>query len=62
MSAHYKQPLDWNDKLWQDPVKYTIQKWYDGVDKNKYFSPQSIKKKLLEKTVKIPDEILKPFI
>ena len=28
MSAHYKQPLDWNDKLLED-CKNTIEKWYD---------------------------------
>ena len=28
MSAHYKQPLDWNDKLLND-CKNTIEKWYD---------------------------------
>jgi len=28
MSAHYKQPLDWNDKLLED-CKNTINKWYN---------------------------------
>ena len=28
MSAHYKQPLDWNDKLLED-CKNTIEKWYE---------------------------------
>ena len=28
MSAHYKQPLDWNDKL-LDECKNTIEKWYN---------------------------------
>ncbi len=28
MGAHYKQPLDWNDKLLND-CKNTIEKWYD---------------------------------
>ena len=28
MSAHYKQPLDWNDKLLED-CKNTIDKWYE---------------------------------
>ena len=28
MSAHYKQPLDWNDKLLED-CQNTIEKWYD---------------------------------
>ena len=27
MSAHYKQPLDWNDKLLNDCYN-TIDKWY----------------------------------
>ena len=28
ISAHYKQPLDWNDKLLED-CKNTINKWYN---------------------------------
>ena len=28
MSAHYKQPLDWNDKLLNE-CKNTIEKWYN---------------------------------
>jgi cysteinyl-tRNA synthetase len=28
MSAHYKQPLDWNNKLLED-CKNTIEKWYE---------------------------------
>ena len=28
MSAHYKQPLDWNEKLLED-CKNTIDKWYE---------------------------------
>ncbi len=47
MSAHYKQPLDWNDKLLEN-CENTISKWY-----NLY---SDIKKK-----TKIPDEILKPL-
>ncbi len=47
MSAHYKQPLDWNEKLLED-CENTISKWY-----NVYF-------KINEKT-KIPDEFLKPL-
>ncbi len=47
MSAHYKQPLDWNEKLLED-CENTISKWY-----NMYF-------KINEKT-KIPDEFLKPL-
>ena len=36
MSAHYKQPLDWNEKLLND-CNNTIEKWYEvylNVDKN----------------------------
>jgi cysteinyl-tRNA synthetase len=29
MSAHYRQPLDWNDKLLED-CKNTIEKWYNS--------------------------------
>jgi cysteinyl-tRNA synthetase len=47
MSAHYKQPLDWNDKLLQD-CKNTIEKWYDV-----YFSSKT--------SFKIPEEILNPL-
>jgi len=47
MSAHYKQPLDWNDKLLED-CQNTIEKWYDV-----YLS--------LKKPSKIPDEILLPL-
>ena len=47
MSAHYKQPLDWNDKLLED-CKNTIEKWYDI-----YLS--------LETPSKIPDEMLLPL-
>jgi len=60
MSSHYRQPLDWNENLYQSS-KNTIQKWYDGVDKKNYFPPKSIQKKLLEKSVKIPDNILEPL-
>ncbi len=48
MSAHYRQPLDWNDKLLED-CENTISKWY-----NVYLN---IKTKL-----KISDEILKPLL
>ena len=48
MSAHYRQPLDWNDKLLEE-CENTISKWY-----NVYFK---IKTKL-----KISDEILKPLL
>ncbi len=47
MSAHYRQPLDWNDKLLED-CENTISKWY-----NVYFN--------IETTPKISDEILKPL-
>ena len=60
MSAHYKQPLDWNEKLFQDCQK-TIQKWYDGIDKENYLFAKPVRKKLLNKKVRIPDEILKPL-
>ena len=56
MSAHYKQPLDWNEKLFQD-CKKTIQKWYDGIDKENYLFANPVRKKLLNKKVKIPDEV-----
>ncbi len=47
MSAHYKQPLDWNDKLLRD-CENSLDKWY------KVFSPNI-------QTVKVSDEILKPL-
>jgi len=47
MSAHYKQPLDWNDKLLED-CKNTIEKWY-----NVYLS--------LKTPSKIPNDILLPL-
>ena len=31
LSAHYSQPLDWNDKL-LDSQKATINKWYNLYD------------------------------
>jgi len=48
MSAHYRQPLDWNDKLLEDSEN-TINKWY-----NVYLN--------IEKQLKISDEILKPLL
>ena len=48
MSAHYRQPLDWNDKLLEE-CENTISKWY-----NVYLN---IKTKLI-----ISDEILKPLL
>ena len=47
MSAHYKQPLDWNDKLLEDS-KSTIDKWYQMF--------VSIKNK-----TKIPETMLLPL-
>ena len=47
MSAHYRQPLDWNDKLLID-CENTINKWY-----NVYLNIQN--------KLKISDEILKPL-
>jgi len=47
MSAHYKQPLDWNDKLLDDCYN-TLNKWYS------VYTPNT-------KTTKVPDEILKPL-
>ena len=47
LSAHYKQPLDWNDKLINDS-KNTIEKWYTA-----YLS--------LKKPFKIPDDMLLPL-
>jgi cysteinyl-tRNA synthetase len=47
MSAHYKQPLDWNDKLLDD-CQNTLDKWYSVYSSN-------------NKIVEIPDRILKPL-
>ncbi len=47
MSAHYKQPLDWNDKLIND-CQNTLDKWY------RVYS-QDIK------SVQVTDEIIKPL-
>jgi len=47
ISAHYKQPLDWNDKLLEE-CKNTIEKWY-----NVYLP--------LKTPSKIPDDILIPL-
>ena len=47
MSAHYKQPLDWNDKLLEDS-KSIIDKWYQMF--------VSIKNK-----IKIPETMLLPL-
>ncbi|MDC3007174.1 cysteine--tRNA ligase [Candidatus Pelagibacter sp.] len=47
LSAHYRQPLDWNDKLLID-CENTLNKWYKIYSSN-------------VKPVTIPDEILKPL-
>ncbi len=47
MSTHYKQPLDWNDKLLSN-CENTLDKWY------RVYSSDL-------KSVKVPDEILKPL-
>ena len=47
MSAHYKQPLDWTDKLLQDCTN-TIDKWYDV-----YLYPKNLSK--------IPEDMLLPL-
>ncbi len=47
MSAHYRQPLDWNDKLLKD-CESTLDKWYKVYSSNL-------------KSVKVSDEILKPL-
>ncbi len=47
MSAHYKQPLDWNDKLLSD-CESTLDKWYKVYSSNL-------------KPIKVSDEILKPL-
>ena len=47
MSAHYKQPLDWNDKLLND-CQNTLDKWY------RIYSSDI-------KSVKVSEEVLKPL-
>ena len=47
MSAHYKQPLDWNDKLIND-CQNTLDKWY------RIYSSDI-------KSVKVTEEVLKPL-
>lgn len=47
MSTHYKQPLDWNDKLISD-CENTLDKWY------RVYSSDL-------KSIKVPHEILKPL-
>ena len=47
LSTHYRQPLDWNEKLLSECEK-TISKWYESFTK--------IKKQIL-----IPDEYLLPL-
>ncbi len=44
LSAHYRQPLDWNDKLLEESQK-TIDKWYNGyikLDKPKLISDDDL--------------------
>jgi len=47
ISAHYKQPLDWNDKLIND-CQNTLDKWYQ------VYSPN-------DKSVQVTEEVLKPL-
>jgi len=47
MSAHYKQPLDWNDKLIND-CQNTLDKWY------RIYSSDI-------KSIQVTDEVLKPL-
>ncbi len=47
ISTHYKQPLDWNDKLISD-CENTLDKWY------RVYSSDL-------KSIKVPDKILKPL-
>jgi cysteinyl-tRNA synthetase len=47
MSSHYKQPLDWNDKLLND-CKNTLDKWYEVYSS-------------LKTPSKIPDDMLLPL-
>ena len=47
MSAHYRQPLDWNDKLLED-CQSTLDKWY------RLYTSEI-------KLTKVPSEILKPL-
>ena len=47
VSAHYKQPLDWNEKLLSECQK-TINKWYESYTE-------------IKKEVLIPDEYLSPL-
>ena len=47
MSAHYKQPLDWNEKLLND-CQNTIEKWYQV-----YLS--------IDKKIKLSEDILSPL-
>jgi cysteinyl-tRNA synthetase len=47
MSAHYKQPLDWNDKLLND-CQNTLNKWYSAYSSD-------------IKSIQVTDEVLKPL-
>jgi len=47
LSAHYKQPLDWNEKLIKDSQN-TLDKWYNHFEK--------------DDSVEINDDLLKPLL
>jgi len=47
LSAHYKQPLDWNEKLIKDSLN-TLDKWYNQFEKND--------------SEEITEELLKPLL
>ena len=47
ISAHYKQPLDWNDKLIND-CQNTLDKWYRVYSAN-------------DESVQVTEEVLKPL-
>ena len=47
MTAHYRQPLDWNDKLLND-CQNILDKWYRVYSSD-------------VKSIKVPDEVLKPL-
>ena len=46
LSSHYKQPLDWNEKLIKDSQN-TLNKWYNQFEKNDLGE--------------VDDDLLKPF-
>ena len=47
LSAHYSQPLDWNDKLLESQ-KATIDKWYSQFDKSETEVPLNEAETLLD--------------